>query len=150
LGCAPQVDHTMTTENLLEGNFWERNVVYYFALTLDTFANWFQGSYVLAILLLTIVVRTLILPLTLKQYRSSKAMQALQPQLAEIKKKHKDNPQKQQEETMKLFQTHQVNPMAGCLPLIVQMPVFIALYNAIYWNKDIRTHEFLGLMLGEP
>lgn len=93
-GCAPQVDHTMTTENLLEGNFWERNVVYYFALTLDTFANWFQGSYVLAILLLTIVVRTLILPLTLKQYRSSKAMQALQPQITELRAKHKDNPQK--------------------------------------------------------
>lgn len=148
-GCAP-ADHTMETVDLLKGNFWERNVVYYFAITLDSFAGWLGGSYVLAILLLTIIVRTAILPLTLKQYRSSKAMQALQPQMAEIKKKYKDNPQKQQEETMKLFQTNKVNPMAGCLPIIVQMPVFIALYNAIYWNKDIRMDSIFGFVLGEP
>ncbi|MFC4778349.1 YidC/Oxa1 family membrane protein insertase [Paenibacillus sp. GCM10023252] len=147
-GCAPTTTTTETAD-LLNGNFWEKNVVYYFAITLDTFAKWFGGQYGLSILLLTIIVRTLILPLTLKQYRSSKAMQALQPQMAEIKKKYKDNPQKQQEETMKLFQTHQVNPMAGCLPLIVQMPVFIALYNSIYMNPDIRTHDFLWLQLGE-
>lgn len=148
-GCAPS-DHTIKTEDLLEGNFWEKNVVYWFALMLDTFASWFGGEYGFAIILLTIIVRTIILPLTLKQYRSSKAMQALQPELAEIKKKHKDNPQKQQEETMKLFQQHRVNPLAGCLPLIVQMPIFIALYNAIYWNENIRTHEFLGIQLGSP
>ena len=75
-------------------------------------------------------------------------MQALQPELKKIRDKYKDNPQKQQEETMKLFQQHQVNPLAGCLPLLVQMPIFIALYNAIYWNPDIRTHEFLGIQLG--
>lgn len=149
-GCGTPIDQTTSTEDLQNGNFWQKNVVYYFALTLDTFADWFNGSYGLAILLITIIVRTAILPLTLKQYRSSKAMQAIQPQMAEIKKKYKDNPQKQQEETMKLFQQHQVNPMAGCLPLIVQMPVFIALYNAIYMNPDVRTHEFLGLELGAP
>ncbi|RCW42951.1 YidC/Oxa1 family membrane protein insertase [Paenibacillus prosopidis] len=148
-GCAAPTNQTTETADLLKGNFWEKNVVYYFAITLDTFANWFGNSYGLAILLLTIIVRTLILPLTLKQYRSSKAMQALQPQMAEIKKKYKDNPQKQQEETMKLFQTHQVNPMAGCLPLVVQMPIFIALYNSIYMNPDIREHTFLWLQLGE-
>ncbi|MFF2483598.1 YidC/Oxa1 family membrane protein insertase [Paenibacillus sp. NPDC058071] len=150
-GCAPQVDQTTSTEDLLHSkSFWQRNVVYYFALTLDTFAGWFKDSYGLAILLITIIVRTAILPLTLKQYRSSKKMQALQPQMNEIKKKYKDNPQKQQEETMKLFQQHQVNPMAGCLPLIIQMPVFIALYNAIYMNPEVRDHKFLGLALGEP
>lgn len=149
-GCGAPSDETKTLEDLQKGGFWQSNVVYYFALTLDTFAGWFNGSYGLAILLITIIVRTAILPLTLKQYRSSKAMQAIQPQMAEIKKKHKDNPQKQQEETMKLFQQHKVNPMAGCLPLIVQMPIFIALYNAIYMNEQVRTHAFLGLELGEP
>jgi YidC/Oxa1 family membrane protein insertase len=148
-GCSSAINHTTDTSDLLEGNFWERNVVYYFAITLDTFASWFGDSYGLAILLLTIIVRTLILPLTLKQYRSSKAMQALQPEMADIKKKYKDDPKKQQEETMKLFQKHQVNPMAGCLPLIVQMPVFIALYNAIYMNPDIREHTFLWFELGK-
>lgn len=148
-GCVPEVDHTKNTEDLITGNFWEKNVVYYFALTLDAFAKWFGGSYVLAILLLTIIVRTLILPLTLKQYRSSKAMQALQPQLTELRNKYKDNPQKQQEEMMKLYQTHNINPLAGCLPLIVQMPVFIALYNAIYWNSALRTSVLFGWTLDE-
>jgi membrane protein insertase, YidC/Oxa1 family, C-terminal domain len=146
-GCAP-VDHTTSTEDLLEGNFWERNVVYWFAVMLDTFADWFQGNYVLSVLILTIIVRTLILPLTLKQYRSSKAMQALQPELAKIREKYKNNPQKVNEETMKLFMQHQVNPMAGCLPLLIQMPIFIALYNAIYWNPAIREYSFLGIQLG--
>ncbi|MFD1954661.1 YidC/Oxa1 family membrane protein insertase [Paenibacillus thailandensis] len=149
-GCGAPVDHTATTEQLrTEGNFWEKNVVYYFALTLDKFAEWMGGEYGLAILLLTIVVRTIILPLTIKQYKSSKAMQAIQPEIMKVREKYKDNPQKMQEEMMKLYQTHQVNPMAGCLPLIVQMPIFIALYNAIYWNPDIRDHSFLWLKLGE-
>lgn len=146
-GCAP-TDQTTTTADLQTGNFWEKNVVYWFALMLDTFADWFGGSYGLSILVLTIIVRTLILPLTLKQYKSSKAMQALQPEMKKIREKYKDNPQKQQEETMKLFQQHQVNPLAGCLPLLIQMPIFIALYNAIYWNPEIRNHTFLWLELG--
>ena len=148
-GCTP-VNHTTKTEDLLQGSFWERNVVYWFAITLDTFAEWFNGEYGLAILVLTVIVRTLILPLTLKQYRSSKAMQALQPELKKIQAKYKDNPQKQQEETMKLFQAHQVNPLAGCFPLLIQMPIFIALYNAIYFNQDIREHSFLWMQLGSP
>nr|WP_256253307.1 YidC/Oxa1 family membrane protein insertase [Paenibacillus sp. UNC496MF] len=136
-------------DDLSHGNFWQRNVVYYFSLALEEFAKWFNGEYGIAILLMVVIVRTLILPLTIKQYRSSKAMQALQPELAKLKEKHKDNPQKQQEETMKLFQQHKVNPLAGCLPLIVQMPVFIALYNSIYMNENIREHTFLWLQLGE-
>lgn len=141
---------TLKTEDLLHGNFWDRNVVYYFSLALDTFAGWLDGEYGFAILLLTVVVRLCILPLTVKQMRSSKEMQKLQPKLAEIKKKHKDNPRQQQEETMKLFQQHNINPLAGCLPIFVQMPVFIALYNAIYMNSTIREHTFLWLKLGEP
>jgi len=146
-GCGTN-QHATTTAEMLEGGFWQKNVVYWFSLTLDKFAELFGGSYGLAILMLTIVVRTLILPLTLKQYKSSKAMQALQPELKKIKDKYKDNPQKQQEETMKLFQANQVNPLAGCMPLLIQMPIFIALYNSIYGNIEIREHTFLGLELG--
>lgn len=146
-GCSP-VDHTASTEDLLHGNFWERNFVYYFAVMLDTFAEWLGGNYGLSILLLTVIVRTLILPLTLKQYKSSKAMQAIQPEIRKLQEKYKNNQQKLNEEMMKLFMQHQINPMAGCLPLIVQMPIFIALYNAIYWNPDIREYSFLGIQLG--
>ncbi|OXM14510.1 YidC/Oxa1 family membrane protein insertase [Paenibacillus herberti] len=150
-GCMPDPSKATTTEQLkANGNWWEANVVYYFSYALDEFASWFNGQYGLAILLMVIIVRTLILPLTLKQYRSSKAMQAIQPELAELRKKFADNPQKQQEETMKLFQQNKVNPIAGCLPLLIQMPIFIALYNSIYYNGAIKTHEFLWLQLGEP
>jgi YidC/Oxa1 family membrane protein insertase len=77
-------------------------------------------------------------------------MQAIQPDLEKIKKKYKDEPEKVQQETMRLFQENKVNPMAGCLPLIVQMPIFIALYNSIYYNPDLRLHSFLWLELGKP
>jgi YidC/Oxa1 family membrane protein insertase len=139
-------------------NWWTSNVVYWFSKMLDTFAGWFGGQYVFAIILLTIIVRTLILPLMIKQYKNTKAMQALQPEMKKVREKFKDDPKKQQEEMMKLYQTNQVNPLAGCLPLVVQMPIFIALYNSIYTNAHIRgnadlgIHErtFLWLKLGEP
>ncbi|WP_068621642.1 YidC/Oxa1 family membrane protein insertase [Paenibacillus tuaregi] len=150
-GCAPSSTATHTTADMAKsGSWWTRNVVYYFSYALDTFAQWFGGEYGLAILVMVIIVRTIILPLTLKQVKSSKAMQAIQPQLAKIKEQYKDNPQLQQQETMKLFQENKVNPMAGCFPLLIQMPVFIALYNSIFYNSAIREHPFLWLQLGQP
>ncbi|TKH46068.1 YidC/Oxa1 family membrane protein insertase [Paenibacillus sp. FSL R10-2782] len=149
-GCAPTVHNSYTTADLANGSWWQRYVVYWFSYALDTFAQWFSGEYGLAVLILVIIVRTIILPLTLKQVRSSKAMQAIQPQLKEIQAKYKDTPEKVQQETMRLFQENKVNPMAGCLPLIVQMPIFIALYNAIYYNSALRDHDFLWLQLGKP
>ncbi|ANY73645.1 MULTISPECIES: YidC/Oxa1 family membrane protein insertase [Paenibacillus] len=149
-GCAPGADQTRSIEDLKNGGFWQSNVVYYFTLALDTFATWFNGEYGLSVLVMVLIVRTLILPLTLKQVRSSKAMQAIQPEVQKIREKYKDNPEKMQMETMKLFQENKVNPMAGCLPLLVQMPIFIALYHSIYYNGLLREHEFLWMQLGEP
>jgi YidC/Oxa1 family membrane protein insertase len=149
-GCTPTGKATTTEDMLNSGSWWYRNVVYWFSLLLDKFADWFDGSYGISILLLTIIVRTLILPLMIKQYKNTKAMQVLQPEMKQIREKYKEDPRKQQEETMKLYQTHQVNPLAGCLPLVVQMPIFIALYNSIYMNSAIREHTFLWLKLGEP
>ncbi|WP_410512924.1 YidC/Oxa1 family membrane protein insertase [Paenibacillus sp. BR2-3] len=150
-GCSPSsTTVTHTTEDLKNGGLWQSNVVYYFALALDTFAEWFNGQYGLAVLVMVIIVRTLILPLTMKQVKSSRAMQAIQPELQKIQKKYKDTPEKVQQETMRLFQENKVNPMAGCLPLVVQMPIFIALYNSIYYNPALREHSFLWLQLGEP
>ncbi|CAH1197419.1 MULTISPECIES: YidC/Oxa1 family membrane protein insertase [Paenibacillus] len=149
-GCTPQ-GSGVTTEDLRNSeSFWQSNVVYWFSLALDTFANWFNGEYGLAVLVMVLIVRTLILPLTMKQVRSSKAMQAIQPQLKEIQAKYKDTPEKVQQETMRLFQENKVNPMAGCLPLLIQMPIYIALYNSIYGNSSLRTHDFLWLQLGAP
>lgn len=118
-------------------------------VTLDWFAERMWGVYGLSILVVTIIIRFLILPLTLKQYRSSKKMQDLQPELKKIKDKFKDDMKKQQEETMKLFQVNNVNPLSGCFPLLVQMPILIAFYQAIMRNEHIREQSFLWMNLGQ-
>ncbi len=85
----------------------------------------------LAIVLLTAVVRTLLFPLTVRQVRSMRAMQELKPELDKLRKKYKDNRQKQQEEQMKLFQERKVNPLGGCLPILLQMPIIIGIFYAV-------------------
>ena len=85
----------------------------------------------LSIALLTVIVRTLLFPLTLKQVKSMRAMQDLKPEMDRLRSKYKDNRQKQQEELMKLYQERQVNPLGGCLPLLVQMPIFITMFYVI-------------------
>ena len=147
-GCAPRTMETIQTEDLLEGGFFQRYFVYPMSWALDTFANLLFGEYGLSILVVTIIVRLLVLPLNLKQYQSSKAMQKIQPELQALQKKYKNDQQKLQEETMKLFQKHNINPLSGCFPLLVQMPILIALYYAIMYNPDIRTHSFLWMDLG--
>jgi len=147
-GCSPNMD-TKETASLTEGNIFMHYLVYPLSVSLDKIADFLWGQYGLSILVVTICIRFLVLPLTLKQYKSSKAMQALQPEMKKLKEKYKDDAKKQQEETMKLFQTNGVNPLAGCFPLLVQMPILIALYYAIIWNPDIRSHTFLWAALGE-
>jgi YidC/Oxa1 family membrane protein insertase len=90
--------------------------------------NWSWG---LAIIGLTIIVRLVLFPLTWKQFSSAQSMQAIQPQLKELQKKHKGDRGKLQQETMELYKEHRVNPFASCLPLVLQLPVFISLYAAI-------------------
>jgi YidC/Oxa1 family membrane protein insertase len=90
--------------------------------------SWTWG---LAIIGLTIIVRLILFPLTWKQYKSAQQMQLIQPQIKELQKKYKNDRGKLQEETMKLYSEHRVNPFASCLPLLLQLPVFISLYAAI-------------------
>jgi YidC/Oxa1 family membrane protein insertase len=89
------------------------------------------GNFGLAIIILTIVFRVVLLPLGIKQIKSMQAMQALQPKIKEIQKKYKGNKQKVQEQTMKLYQEYGVNPLGGCLPLLLQFPILIAMYSVI-------------------
>ncbi len=88
-------------------------------------------SYGFAIAMLTISVRVLLIPLTSKQVKSQRAMQQLQPELKKLQAKHKGDRQRLNEEMMKLYKEHKANPLAGCLPLILQMPLFIILYRLI-------------------
>src|ERR671933_1024683 len=85
----------------------------------------------LSIAILTVIVRSLLFPLTIKQVKSMRAMQDLKPEMDRLRAKYKDNRQKQQEELMKLYQERKVNPLGGCLPLLVQMPIFIGIFYVI-------------------
>lgn len=85
----------------------------------------------LSIAILTIVVRTILFPLTVRQVKSMRAMQDLKPDMDRIRAQYKDNRQKQQEEIMKLYQERQVNPFGSCFPLLVQMPIFITMFYVI-------------------
>lgn len=95
----------------------------------------------LAIMLLTVIVRTIMFPLTVRQVRSMRAMQELRPELEKIRNKHKNDRQKQQEEQMKLFQERRVNPLGGCLPILIQMPIFIGIFYVIrrFGGDGVRT-----------
>lgn len=105
----------------------------------------------LAIIILSLLVYLLLFPLTLKQMRSMKAMQALQPHIAELKTKYKDDPKKLNTETMKLYQEHKVNPFGGCLPMLLQIPIFFALYQALMRSVFLKGASFLWIRdLSEP
>jgi YidC/Oxa1 family membrane protein insertase len=88
-------------------------------------------DFALAIIVFTIVIRTILAPLFVKQIRSQKEMQRMQPLIREVQRKHKGNRQKVSEETMALYKEHGVNPAAGCLPVILQLPILFALYQAL-------------------
>jgi YidC/Oxa1 family membrane protein insertase len=98
--------------------------------SLDFLARTFHSAG-LAVIVFTIIVKTLMLPLTIKATRSSRSMQELQPKIKELQKKYKNDRQMLSQETMKLYGQYGVNPMAGCLPILIQMPIFFGLYRAI-------------------
>jgi len=90
--------------------------------------NW---DWVLAIMFLVITVRVILFPIFVKQIRSQRAMQALQPKMKELQQKHKGDQQTLREEMMKLYQQEKVNPLMGCLPLVLQIPVFFGLFHVL-------------------
>src|SRR5699024_7145989 len=106
------------------------------------------------IILVTVIVRLLLVPLNVKQLKSSRAMQEIQPEMKELQKKYSSKDQatqqKLQQETMALFQKHGVNPLAGCLPIFVQMPILIAMYHAIMRTEAIKSEDFLWFALASP
>ena len=94
------------------------------------FYDW-SGDYGLAIILLTVAVRVAMLPLTVKQTKSMLEMKKLQPKLKKLQEKYKDDKQKLQEEIMKFYSDHKVNPLAGCLPLLLQLPIMFSLFRVL-------------------
>ena len=89
-------------------------------------------NYGLAIILLTVLIKLLVYPLTKKQLQSMKAMQRIQPQLQKLQEKYKNNPQVIQQKMMELYQKEGANPMSGCLPMLIQMPILMGMYYTLY------------------
>jgi YidC/Oxa1 family membrane protein insertase len=110
---------------------------------LDIFYK-FIGNFGIAILMLTVVVKALFFPLANASFKSMSKMKKVQPQMEDIKKRHKDDAQRQQQEIMELYKREKVNPLTGCLPMLIQIPVFFSLYKVLYVTIEMRQAPFYG------
>ncbi|MFJ7737119.1 membrane protein insertase YidC [Lysinibacillus sp. NPDC097287] len=120
----------------------------------------FSGSYGLAIIAITVLIRLILMPIMLKNYRQQQTMKtkmdAFKPELEEVQKKMKEAKTKEeqmqyQQEMVGLYKKHGINPMnMGCLPMLIQMPIIMGLYFAILYSADVKTHQFLWFSLGSP
>ena len=102
------------------------------------------GNYGWSIIFMTFCIKILFFPLTHKSFKSMKGMQKVQPYVKIIQERNKDNRQKMNEEMMELYKKHKVNPIGGCLPMLLQIPVFIALYHALFFSIELRGAPFMG------
>ncbi|GHV54432.1 protein translocase component YidC [Synergistales bacterium] len=128
------------------GAIWDAGVL--FLQSILEFFRGFSGSYGIAIILLTIIVRLLLYPLSQKQLVSMTQMQKLQPRLKVLQTKYENDKERLQQEVMRLYKENNVNPLAGCFPLLVQLPIMILLYQSLYkLNYEIGSSLFLGISL---
>lgn len=108
------------------------------------FSHRFTGNYGIDIIILTVLVKLLFIPLTNKSFKSLQELQKLQPQMAKIREKYKDDPQQMNKEMLELYRRHKVNPLGGCLPMLLQLPVFVGLYSALTHAVELRHAPFIG------
>ncbi|MBM4132641.1 MAG: membrane protein insertase YidC [Nitrospira sp.] len=105
--------------------------------------NEITHNYGITIILLTVGIKLLFVPLQYKSYKSMKEMQLIQPKVVALQSKYKDDKERLNLELIKLYRDHKVNPVGGCLPMVLQMPVFVALFNILYMTIDLRQAPFL-------
>ena len=113
--------------------------------TLQTFHGW-GAPWWLSIAMLTVVVRTLLFPLTIRQVKSMRKVQELKPAMDELRERHKDEPQMLQQEMMKLYRERGANPLGGCLPIFVQLPIFLVLFYTIKGFENLESFRNGGLL----
>ena len=101
-------------------------------------------NYGVCIILLTLLIKLMMFPVMQKQMHSMRKMQALQPHINQLKEQYKDEPQKLQKEQMDLFRKHKVNPLGGCLPILITIPIFVALYSTFSLSVELRGAPFFG------
>lgn len=141
-----------------EGSFFQTTFINPFTWLIQLFAGLTGGSYGLAIIMITLLIRLVLMPLMLKQYKNQQnmkeKMEIVKPEMDEIQKKLKGTKdpaeqRKLQQEMMGLYQKHGVNPLSvGCLPMLIQMPILMGLYYAIRGSAEIASHSFLWFNLG--
>lgn len=124
--------------------FIVRPIAEYVLLPLFQFLHSIIPNYGIVLIIFSIIIKIVVYPLTKSSYQSMKKMQALQPKIAELKEKLKDDPQKMNKETMKLYSTYGINPAGGCLPVLLQMPIFVALWGMFQSAIDLRQQPFFG------
>jgi YidC/Oxa1 family membrane protein insertase len=105
----------------------------------------FTHNWGVAIICLTILINIILFPLTFKSFHSMQQMKKIQPHMQKLKELHKDNPQKLNKEMMELYKQYNVNPLGGCLPLLLQMPIFIALYQGLMRFIELKGSHFLWI-----
>lgn len=123
--------------------FIVRPIAEYLLLPLFNFIHLFIPNYGFVIIVFSLIIKIVVYPLTKKSYQSMKKMQLLQPKIAEIKEKFKEDPQKVNKETMKLYQIYGINPAGGCFPMLLQMPIFIALWGLFQAAIELRQQPFI-------
>jgi YidC/Oxa1 family membrane protein insertase len=125
-------------ENAIDFGDWLKWLAMPLLISLKFIYNNFIHNYGIAIILLTLVIKIIFWPLGNKSYRSMKEMQKLQPKIAEMRDKYKDDKARISQEMMALYKTHKVNPLGGCLPMIIQIPVFFGLYKTLLFAIELR------------
>ncbi len=116
-------------------------------LALLRILNDFAGNFGVAIILLTLIVRLVMFPIAQKQFASMAAMKAIQPKMKALQERYKDDKQKQQQEIMALYKKEGVNPLAGCLPILIQIPIFFALYKVLILAIEMRHEPFIDFWI---
>lgn len=111
-------------------------------LIMMTWLYQFVGNYGIVIIIVTLIIKILFWPLTAKSYKSMKGMQKLQPKIMKLREKYKDDREAMNREMMQLYRAYKVNPLGGCLPMVIQIPVFIALYRLLDYSLELRHAPF--------
>lgn len=140
--------------NAQSTGWWDRYIIYNLSQFIIWLSNLLGGNYALGIISFTLIIRLLLIPVTRMQMKAQRDMQALQPELEKLKEKYpnrdRESMQMLQDEQQKLMEDRGVNQFAGCLPLLIQLPVMAALYQSILRTEELRQGHFLWTNLGQP
>ena len=151
-GCAST--GTLKPVSHTSGSWWDRWVIYYMSTFLLWLSKLVGNNYGWAIIIFTIIVRLVLYPLSAIQIKSTTKMQKIQPEIDALRKKYPGSDTESRtllsQETNKLYKEAGINPYAGCLPLIIQLPVMYALYGAIWQTPQLQTGHFMWMDLGKP